>query len=161
LRKNTRLPKTLIDIAFFVLFTFGLQRANAQQKIVGVVKDAVSNSPVFGAVVSVMNPSDSTTVTAFATTNSQGVFAVAVNEKVRLKISHISYEPFFFSTDEFPTDTIQVLLFPANNVLQEVNITVKRPVVVTGDTTKYRLENFKTGEERSLEDVLKKILIYQ
>lgn len=157
MKKNTHLLKPLIEAALIVLFTFSIQSASAQQKIVGVVKDVVSNTPIFGAVVSALNSSDSTTVTAFATTNSKGVFAVAANEKVRLKISHISYERFYFSSDEIASDTMRIFLFPADNVLQEVNITVRRPVVVAGDTTKYRLENFRTGEERSLEDVLKKI----
>lgn len=80
---------------FLLVFLFSsLFSQNEQFTISGDIKSKEDNSIVIGAVVSLLNPNDSTIITGAYSTieNNKSVFSIKANaNKYLLKVTHISY----------------------------------------------------------------------
>lgn len=96
---------------------------------------------------------------AFAITDVKGQyeFNLQTNIPYKIEISHLGYSKI--------TDTINIAqnfkrnyrLQESNETLEQVIIRQELPVIVKQDTIIYRVDSFKTGEERKLREVLKKL----
>ncbi|GAB2603851.1 carboxypeptidase regulatory-like domain-containing protein [Spirosoma areae] len=136
---------------------------NAQPlPITGYVHNESTQQPIESAYITVLNGSDSLVV-AFARTNSKGAFSLNFTpepvQSYLLKVSHISYRE---STQALPTsqDLVRPILIQlklGQLILNEVQVTARVPIREQGDSTRYRVNSFMNGSERTLEEVLKKM----
>ncbi|MBD3583190.1 carboxypeptidase-like regulatory domain-containing protein [Flavobacterium selenitireducens] len=97
---------------------------------------------------------------AYAITNDKGKFVLNLKASTAytIKVSYLgmaSKEVSVTTTTENMTQKIQM---EAGGIeLNAVEIVKEMPVSISGDTISYNADSFKTGTERKLEDVLKKL----
>ncbi len=96
---------------------------------------------------------------AYSITNDKGRFSLNLkaNTSYIIKVSYIGLQ-----TKEIPVQTntensTQNIILDEGTMLNEVEIVREMPVSIKGDTIIYNADSFKTGTERKLEDVLKKL----
>lgn len=145
----------IIKLFFILFFGFSLKAQNIR----GIILDKSSSLPINGAVINLISNSDSL-VFSFAFSNQSGFFSLKKSaDSCLLKISHVGYDEIILDCKNIENnpDTLVFKLTIKQNQLNEVYVAAKRPMVVKGDTTFYRTESFKTGDEKNLEDLLKKI----
>ncbi len=97
---------------------------------------------------------------AYAITNDKGKFALNLkpNTTYNIKVSYLGMqnkEVLISTKNENLTQNI--ILENSENQLNEVEVVREMPVSIKGDTIVYNADSFKTGTERKLEDVLKKL----
>lgn len=141
-----------ITIAMFLATIF----SNAQIKLSGIVKDSIG-------VLEMANVIALDTVTkkivSYGFTNGNGLYKLDLkkNTVYNIKISYIglkSVDDFIKTTD---VSLVKDYTMANDNMLDEITIVSKMPVIVKGDTIIYNADSFQNGTERKLEDVLKKL----
>jgi len=140
---------------FSVLPTVGLLAQLPE--VSGLVRDG-ENRPVANATVSLLNAGDSL-VRAFAKTDAQGAFAI---KPAGVGAFLVSVAKMGFRTEYRPlrTDDRHLLFTLQKDTvyrIEEVVVTRKKKIRVDGDTVSYALDAFRTGGERTLEEVLAKL----
>lgn len=98
-------------------------------------------------------------VDAFSITNDKGRFQLSLkaNSTYAIKVSYIGYKPLEFTITTTTESINKVLTLEEGTMLNEVEIVREMPVSIKGDTIVYNADSFKSGTERKLEDVLKKM----
>jgi len=129
----------------------------AQIKLEGVVKDTVGQPLELANVIAINQ--ETKKLDAYAITNDKGRYKLNLKENASYKIS-ISFIGFstydeILSTDE--SDINKDFNLKGDNTLDEVELTYEMPVTIKGDTIVYNADSFKSGTERKLGDVLKKL----
>lgn len=99
-------------------------------------------------------------IDAYAITNDKGKFALNLkpNTTYNIKVSYLgmqSKEVVIATKEENISKNF--ILENFENQLKEVEVVREMPVSIKGDTIVYNANSFKTGTERKLEDVLKKL----
>ncbi len=144
---------------FILLFTaFSLTASlQAQLKFQGRVLDSVQTPLESASLVAIDKESNS--LETFAITNAQGAFELKLknNKTYKIQVSYIGLE----TAEEDLSTTDQDIekdytLYPAF-ALDEVELVVKMPVAVRGDTLVYDADSFQNGSERKLEDIVEKL----
>ncbi len=145
------------------IFTFIIIYSFATKAQVFFVKGSLQEkdkSPVIGASVVLLNPSDSSFVKG-TTSNENGFFTIEnVNPKSYLvKVSYLGFNDYFKTisvNDNLILDAIQ--LRTGAKKLQEVNIETQAVIATqNGDTTSYNSKAFKTNKDASAEDLITKM----
>lgn len=95
----------------------------------------------------------------FSISSSKGKYALELkkDEPFLIEVSHLGYQKVSDTLSLKRDKTKNYELFPSNERLDEVVIEQEMAVVVKEDTITYRTDQFKTGNERKLRDVLKKL----
>lgn len=99
-------------------------------------------------------------VDAYAITNDKGRFVLNLkqNSTYNIKVSYLGMQNKEFSvTTNTENMTQNISLEPGGIEIEGVEIVREMPVSIKGDTIVYNADSFKTGTERKLEDVLKKM----
>ncbi|WP_299889026.1 TonB-dependent receptor [uncultured Lacinutrix sp.] len=129
----------------------------AQIKFEGVVKDSIG-SPLELANVVAINQ-ETKVMDSYGITNDQGKFRLSLekNSTYNIQVSYIG-----FKTSEEVLETKESSIskdfnLKIDNALEEVELVYEMPVTISGDTLIYNADSFKSGTERKLEDVLKKL----
>jgi hypothetical protein len=97
---------------------------------------------------------------AYAITNDKGKFLLnlKVNSTYTVKISYLGMQNKEISVVTENTGMAQVIMLePGGIELEGVEVVREMPVSISGDTIIYNADSFKSGTERKLEDVLKKL----
>ena len=144
---------------FILLFTaFSLTASlQAQLKFQGRVLDSVQTPLESASLVAIDKESNS--LETFAITNAQGAFELKLknNKTYKIQVSYIGLET---AEEDFSTTDQDIekdyTLYPAF-ALDEVELVVKMPVAVRGDTLVYDADSFQNGSERKLEDIVEKL----
>jgi len=150
--RNTLHHFILLFAAFS--FTASLQ---AQLKFQGRVLDSVQTPLESASLVAIDKESNS--LETFAITNAQGSFELKLknNRTYKIQVSYIGLET---AEEELSTTDQDIqkdyTLYPAF-ALDEVELVVKMPVAVRGDTLVYDADSFQNGSERKLEDIVEKL----
>jgi len=129
----------------------------SQVRLEGVVKEP-SGIILDNANVMAINKATNA-MDAYAITDGQGRFRLNLNPNTtyKIKISFIGFQP-LNEEIAMTNETMQkVFILKEGQELDGVEIVHTMPVTVKGDTIVYDGDSFKTGEERKLEDVLKKL----
>lgn len=129
----------------------------AQLQLQGVVKDE-AGLPVKGA--NVLLTTTKGLVMQFAHTNNSGQYKISlpdhnVTDSLQLTVKHISYE-----TVQQPLEKKRLLYdFVLQAAVQSLNEVMvrQRPVVTHGDTIRYNVAFFAKEEDRTIEDVMKRM----
>ena len=150
--------KNLLLIAV-LLFCSAIQEVayaqNAELK--GVVSDSLQDPvPYTNIIATPLVPGGAMT---FAITDVQGRYRLELAREItyRLDLTHLGFSKL--------TDTLSIsedsfrnfILFESTDDLEVVLIETELAVIVKQDTIVYRTDQFKTGEERKLREVLKKL----
>ena len=150
--RNTLNHFILLFAAF--CFTASLQ---AQLKFQGRVLDSLQTPLESASLVAIDKQSNS--LETFAITNAQGTFELKLknNRTYKIQVSYIGLET---AEEELSTTDQDIqkdyTLYPAFT-LDEVELVVKMPVAVRGDTLVYDADSFQNGSERKLEDIVEKL----
>ena len=144
-------------ILFFLLTLFALA-SNAQNiKLEGVVTD---NSKVGLEMANVMAVNQQTkAMDGYSITNDKGKFLLSLkpNTPYTIKVSYIGYATFEENITTGNENSTKTIVLAEGMELEGVEIVREMPVSIKGDTIVYNADSFKTGTERKLEDVLKKL----
>lgn len=127
-------------------------------KFEGIVKDT-TNVPLEMANVMAVNQVTKA-VDAYSITNDKGRFLLNLkpNANYNVRFSYLGLKTKSISLTTQDKDIIQnVSLIADASQLSEIEVVKQMPVSVKGDTLIYNADSFKTGTERKLEDVLKKL----
>lgn len=124
----------------------------------GIVKDT-TNTPLEMANVMAVNQATKA-VDAYSITNDKGRFQLNLKPDATY---NVRFSFLGLKTKNLPiitkgeNITQNITLIADANQLSEIEIVKQMPVSVKGDTLIYNADSFKTGTERKLEDVLKKL----
>jgi len=125
-------------------------------KVSGKVTDSIGNALTYANIIA--EPKNDNAL-KFAITDNEGFYNLNLkkNETYNITISYIGFKPNNFVLK--PTQNIVKNSVLLNNLesLDEITLNYKPPVTIKEDTIVYRTDVFKTGEERKLRDVLKKL----
>ncbi len=145
----------LLFLSLFLLFSFG---SFAQTiKVTGKVTDSIKKPLEYANVFAV--PADKSIGIAYSISNENGNYQLKLQKNKTYKVTtsflgYVKQEKTF----NFAKDTVyNFVLKEDKNQLDEVTLTYTIPVKVKQDTITYNTDSFKTGEERKLKDVLKKL----
>lgn len=96
-------------------------------------------------------------ITSYTQTNLDGFFELNLESATQLlRISRLGIKETFVFSDILQNPL--VIQVPTSEVsLQEVIVQAERPLRIRSDTTIYKIDKFKEGNERNIEDVLKKL----
>lgn len=143
-----------IIIASLLLITFTL---SAQIKMEGVVKDTVGKPLELANVIAINKETNK--LDAYAITNDKGRYKLnlKVNASYKIQISFIGFKTFEENIATQENNIDRDFSLKGDNTLDEVELTYEMPVTIKGDTIVYNADSFKSGTERKLEDVLKKM----
>lgn len=147
--KNTLL---MLCLSFLCASTYA-QQAVMKGRVLDTLQQPVSFANVLGV------PQAGKSNIAFALTDEQGFYKLELSKNTlyHIEIRHIGYEKIIFPillTQDSATNSV---LSPANELLKEVIVIERLPVVVKNDTVVYRAEAFTNGREQKLGEVLKKL----
>ena len=156
---NTR---KLISLVVGCMLLTSFQLLDAQTcTISGKVLDKITQNPLVGADVVVMNIQDTTRV-QYAITNAEGVFTSGDLRKgqYKLRIYYMGYQNseqtvlINFRVQSLGTIT----LAPKTEKLKDVTVVGQAPpVTLKGDTTEFNASSFKVNPDANVEDLVKKM----
>ena len=129
----------------------------AQVRVEGVVKDSIGNPLELANVVAINQ--ETKALDSYGITNDTGRYKLSLekNSSYQIQVSYIGMkttEDVFNTKEENLTRNYTL---QNDNTLDEVELIYEMPVTVKGDTIIYNADSFKTGTEKKLEDVLKKL----
>jgi hypothetical protein len=129
------------------------------QNIIGNITDN-SQNPVSFAGVQLIE-SQSNKIIFFTQTDREGNFLLKSNASyfpLKIKVSHLSYEPQELTLQSYPKDKLTIRLEARINKLEDVVIEARAyDVIERNDTLKYNLKNLLNGSELKLKDVINKL----
>lgn len=144
----------------FVLLAVFLTAISFAQNIRmdGYILDA-AGKPLEMANVMAIN-SATNGMDSYAITNDKGRYQLSLkaNAKYTVKVRFLGMQPKDIPVATFSDNLTQNITLDAGGIeLQGVEIVREMPVSIKGDTIVYNADSFKSGTERKLEDVLKKL----
>ncbi len=147
--------KKLLVIFTLVLFASGYAQ---NIRFEGLVLDT-GKAPLEMANVMAVNQ-NSKAMDAYAITSDKGKFVLNLktNTSYTIKLSYIGMQNKEISVTTKAENIIQNITMESGGIeLAGVEIVREMPVSIKGDTIVYNADSFKSGTERKLEDVLKKL----
>ncbi|WP_026232225.1 carboxypeptidase regulatory-like domain-containing protein [Neolewinella persica] len=135
--------------------------SSQQEVLKGTVVDAVSGDPIaYANVTAGLASSTPFRIENFAVSDLEGAFQLKLrgDSLYVLQTSYLGYQTTVdtLKMADLPDDFI-VAMRPATNDLSTIEVTYKLPVRVSGDTISYAADAFSDGNERKLEDILKRL----
>jgi len=152
--KDKIMKKT--SILLFLLFPIISFAQNIRFE--GVIQDN-SKIPLEMANIMAMNQTTKA-MDAYAITNDKGKFVLNLkpNTTYAIKLSYLGMQNKEIALTTQTSNMVQNITMESGGIeLEGVEIVREMPVSIKGDTIVYNADSFKTGTERKLEDVLKKL----
>ncbi len=144
---------------FIFLFFLAAIAANSQNiRVDGYITDAAKTGLEMANVMAVN--ADNGAMEAYAITNDKGRFLLNLkaNSTYSIKVSYLGMKNKEVSLRTSTESITQNIILEEGGIeLDGVEIVREMPVSISGDTIIYNADSFKTGTERKLEDVLKKL----
>lgn len=125
-------------------------------KLKGKVTDTINTPLIFANIIA--EPLDKTAL-KFAITNEDGYYELSLekNKQYHITISYLGFSSQSIDLKAIKNTEKNFILNNDLEELKEITLNYIPPVVIKEDTITYRTDIFKTGEERKLRDVLKKL----
>lgn len=129
----------------------------AQISLEGTVKDKQGNFLELANVIAINTTTNA--LDSYGITNSKGLFKLNLkdNTSYKIQVSYVGMKTFEESITTSGQDLTRTFVLEEDNTLDEVELVYEMPVTVKGDTIVYNADSFKSGTEKKLEDVLKKL----
>lgn len=147
--------KKILYLFFLLLTTVSFSQ---NIRFEGVILDS-NKTPLEMANVMAVN-SDTKAMDSYAITNDKGKFILNLkpNAKYSIKISYLGMKNKEMAMATSNENMTQSIVMDSGEIeLDGVEIVREMPVSIKGDTIVYNADSFKSGTERKLEDVLKKL----
>nr|WP_315174988.1 carboxypeptidase-like regulatory domain-containing protein [uncultured Flavobacterium sp.] len=147
--------KALLRIVLFLFTTLSFAQTI---KLDGLITDS-KNAGLEMANVMAVNKSTKA-MDAYAITNEKGKFSLNLkpNTTYLIKVSFLGMQNKEVEVTTTATNLVKNIALDAGGIeLDGVEIVREMPVSIKGDTIVYNADSFKSGTERKLEDVLKKL----
>lgn len=157
----SRLYKCFIEIIFSITCIFYTNNCQSQTKTINVTVWDSSGGIIKPFSIKLQRILNQSIITHqyIADTNFVKIpIGQSFPDSFRVIIESSAYMPFAenFSKNDPHLSELEVILRKANSTLKNVLITAP-PVWKRGDTTFYRVEAFKSGEEKKLKDIIEKL----
>jgi hypothetical protein len=149
------MQKTLITIVLLLLFSIGKAQII---KLEGVIIDSTGQGLEMANVMAVNQ--NTKAMDSYGITNDKGKFQLTLksDSNYSIKISYLGYKGKEITVKTGTENMIQNIIMESKGIeLDGVEIVREMPVSIKGDTIIYNADSFKTGTERKLGDVLKKL----
>ena len=129
----------------------------SQITLQGVVKDSVGNPLELANVIAINKVTNA--LESYGITNDKGKFKLDLetNSMYSIQVSYVGMKTYNEEVATGESNVIKDFTLSSDNTLDEVELVYEMPVTVKGDTLVYNADSFKSGTERKLEDVLKKL----
>lgn len=146
---------------FLLLFLlmFAGEHVSAQSTVLGFVKDQHTGIPLAGVSVLLREP-EQQKILAVVHTDENGEFRLMISgpELVELMFSAMGYARYTVRLIPHQSGIrLDILLEEASLPLEEIQIQVRKPIYLHGDTVTFDAAHFSKGDERYVEDLLKRI----
>nr|WP_294781410.1 carboxypeptidase-like regulatory domain-containing protein [uncultured Flavobacterium sp.] len=141
---------------FFLLFT--AVSFSQSVRFDGIIQDEQKNPLEMANIMAINNGTKA--MDSYGITNDKGKFQLTLkpNTSYIVKVSYLGMKSKDIAvTTKTENMTQNVVMDGAGIELEGVEIVREMPVSIKGDTIVYNADSFKTGTERKLEDVLKKL----
>ncbi len=144
-------------IVFIVIlfFTTGFSLSAQQATLQGIIRDTLQNPVSFANLIA--TPTDGQIT--FAISGEDGKYQLKLNQGIsyRLEITHLGHSKTTDTIRLFEDTVKNYTLSTSAETLGEVLIKTEMAVIVQEDTITYRVDNFRTGKERKLRELLKNL----
>lgn len=144
---------------YLFLFFFITSFSFAQSiKFEGLITDSKATGLEMANVMAINK--ETKAMDAYAITNDKGKFLLNLkpNTAYNIKISYLGMQNKELEITTTSENSIKSIALEEGGIeLDGVEIVREMPVSIKGDTIVYNTDSFKTGEERKLEDVFKKL----
>nr|WP_315233758.1 carboxypeptidase-like regulatory domain-containing protein [uncultured Flavobacterium sp.] len=147
--------KNTILIAFFFITSFSFAQS---VKLEGLITDSKTVGLEMANVMAVNKATKA--MDSYAITNDKGKFLLNLkpNTSYGLKISYLGMQNKELEITTTSENSIKNIALEEGGIeLDGVEIVREMPVSIKGDTIVYNADSFKSGTERKLEDILKKL----
>ncbi|MFV8352323.1 carboxypeptidase regulatory-like domain-containing protein [Flavobacterium sp. XS2P14] len=145
-------------ILLFIALVLGSISYGQNIKVEGVIQD-ISKAPLEMANVMAVNQATKA-MDAYAITTDKGKYSLNLkpNSTYVIKLSYLGMQNKEITVVTKAENMMQNITMESGGIeLDGVEIVREMPVSIKGDTIVYNTDSFKTGEERKLEDVFKKL----
>lgn len=142
---------------YFVFITFlYISQLVFGQTYTGILQDTLKQPIPFANVIAYLPDKDSTTLT-FTQTNVQGKFSLAISDtNAILQFAFIGYETVNIPIKTYKNGSITILR-PKTFTVQITEIIAKPPIKEIGDTLVFNADAYRKGNERTVQDLIKKM----
>ncbi len=154
---NGSMSKYLFLLSCILFSTINIygQYASIHGSVMGISKNPISSA-------SVTLKDSSGKIITYAFSNNLGTYELSIKQKGQFTIiaNALGYEPkkITFWIQNVPAEKhINLELAQSNNVLKEVVVEARRPIIVKQDTIIFDASAFSLGNEIVIEDLLKRI----
>jgi hypothetical protein len=146
-------------ITLFVFLIISSLSFSQNIKVEGIILEKSNSQPLEMANIMAVNQ-DTKAMDAYAITNDKGKFVLNLkaNTNYSIKVSYIGMQNKELNLETKTQNIIQNIALEEGGIaLDGVEIVREMPVSIKGDTIVYNADSFKSGTERKLEDILKKL----
>ncbi len=146
------------SIVYLIILLGFFQNVLCQNiKLSGTIKEDTTNILLSNANIIAEPQGDS--AMKFSISNDKGYFELKLekDETYKITISYLGYVPQEITYKAAESKTIAVSLKKDTESLGEVTLNYTPPVVIKKDTMSFKVDAFKTGDERKLRDILKNL----
>ena len=142
---------------FLTIFILASSITFAQISLQGVVRDSIGNPLELANVIAINKQTNS--LDSYAITNDKGLYKLNLkdNTTYKIQVSYVGMKTFEADVITAREDLKKDFSLKEDNTLDEVELVYEMPVTVKGDTIIYNADSFKSGTEKKLEDILKKL----
>ena len=146
-----------MNLKLSVLLMLVASATFAQIRFEGIVKDSIG-APLELANVVAINQ-ETKALDSYGITNNDGRFKLSLekNSTYSIQVSYIGMKSLAVAVTTTDKNIDKDFTLFVDNTLDEVELVYEMPVTVKGDTIVYNADSFKSGTERKLGDVLKKL----
>ncbi|MCO5250607.1 MAG: TonB dependent receptor [Candidatus Kapabacteria bacterium] len=151
--------KFTIKIVLVFLFC-QLSLFSQEGSLTGKVVDSESSKAIRDATVSIITIPDSSRSTQSTSQSGDFSFDEVKRGKYLIRITHVAYMPIerIFDFDGKSLDMGNLFLLPASSMTDEVTVTGQSVTAeLMGDTTQFNASAFKTTQDASAEDLVRKM----
>lgn len=147
--------KQILRIAFFFFTIFTYSQT---VRLEGTVQDTLKK-PLEMANVMAINQ-ETKGMDSYGITNDKGRFQLNLKPNVsyKIKVSYIGFQSLEIAVETKEENLQKTITLKEGDLnLEGVEVVHEMPVSISGDTIIYNADSFKTGTEKKLEDILKKL----
>ncbi len=150
------MPKLFLSFLIFILF-ISLTSAQSIQ-LDGFITDSLEN-PLANTNVIATPLQEANSQIKFSISSSRGEYRLKLeeNQSYLIEITHLGFKKITDTLELSEDVSRNFVMRESTESLEEILIQQEMAVIVKEDTITYRTDQFKTGEERKLRDVLKKL----
>ena len=150
--------KFFFKILKILLLVTGFSSYSQSVIINGKVTDSLRNPLAYANILAI--PEAQNHDIRFAVTERDGSYKLGLNNKhtYKITVSHLGYKSQSIEIENIAENLVKdFILIEKSNQLDEVTLNYTPSILVKKDTITYNVDSFKTGEERKLREVLKKL----